>query len=650
MPSISARDYKSRSPQYGDAKRRAMEALPPELRVYTGPIPRHYYGALDDDEIASEIKRRYIVRKTQMSERIALDMRLLRWYDPEVLQDHWQSLWTGKPHPKMFHTSGLSVNIYNYTKPVLEAGVGLLAGGKPRPYDINVKPLDEMSESSRVQADIIEQYVYRMRRKTRYDVTYTKLVTDLWFLGRCWRQVTTDDRSRLPRIKRLWPGSVAGFFADDGITLEQAIVATHMLPSDLINMYPEHKERIIAATMSGEAAATWQGIESRTKHKFDKATVLTSWYRTGEEKVGMCVVLMGAAPDGKGQHEADSFLLAKNEDTGYRDIPVRCTPRFAPVDKDLDEAQGILFEIAGPQSEFNEVMSAFHDSIWRAVYQRYKAKGFVKPPKLLKGTNIYAMRSDQDILRLDDVLNDIPIEHFIDHLEEMILLFGRMNQYMLGKGPPGETSGEAIVQSINASLTNIEPTRTWLQGDEEWTHEQFVQQGVAFGEVRYDDRVIPMSEILGGGDNEIELGWLDVTPRDAVKAKQLALAGFKAGVIDLDRTQDEWRILSKTDMQRRIRRERRDPIMRPESVSATAAAIIQMARAKQAEAQTQALLQQTAGPPPGAQLPSNTETVANEMATTAAARGAAPNFESDNAPTGGPPATAGSYSNPSAPA
>jgi hypothetical protein len=585
---FSFRSSANTAVQYGDERERALLSI-------VGPIPRYSFAELDDEELGRQIKRRWMVRRTQMLPQIVMDMRLLRFIDPERIQDQWQNVWSGKPLAKMYHNAGLSVNQYNWTAPIIEALTGLIAGGKPRPYDLDLESEDSSSESGRLQADIAEKYCTRVYRKQRYQVTFLDGISGLWSLGRRWTQVTTNPETRMPEIRDLWPGSVAAFWQHDRRTIEQVITSTRMLPGEAAALYPDKKDEINAAVTGPyqTGGASVSPNDSRSPLLASGVTIMTCWYRTLDNTIGQCVVLLNDVTSGR--DELPTIILSRDDDTGYTDIPLRCTPKFRVKDRNPDEAQGVLLGVAQLQTEYNEVMSAFHDMLWRAIYQRYKAKNFVKPPKLLKGTNIYAMRGDQDILRLDEQVNQVPVEAFINRLENMLIILPGLNKYFLNSAPPSETSGDSIVASINASITRIEPVRTNIQDDETWLWEQVLEQAAAFGVVKDDIGELPLRDVLGG-PYFVNIGWIDVTPKDAVKAKQLALAGLKAGVISLETAQNEWRILSKTDEQRAILRERTDARWSPSAVQQTAQALM-------AQIQVQKAKRDLSAPPPQAPPP-----------------------------------------------
>jgi hypothetical protein len=630
--------------QYGDLYRMDMNRL-------VAPIPRYYLKRDEMPEgfdMADEIQRLYTFRKAQMSTVILRDMRLLRWFDPEKLQDQWQNVWTGRPLSKLYHSSGLAVEIFNWTKPVVESLTGLMAGYKPMAYRINVPPEDPAAESDILQSDIIEKLILRRARAMdpSYSVSYMDHVSNVMSMGRGCKYTYWNDEEQRPIVENLWPGFVADYWQRGARTLEQVVVASEMSAGEACELYPEYEDEIMASLVSPtEGYGATISHRETNRSPFHHVTVLNFWARLGSGRIGMWPVLAG---DKSGRSARGSLLLEKyvTKNSGYDDIPVRITPRFKIMDKPPSEATGALHDVAPLNTEYNEVFSAFRDMLWRAIYQRYKAKGFTfrNAPRLIPGTGIYALpRPDQDIARIEEIVNTVPVEQFLNHLEEMIIVLPGLNRFFLGSAPPSETSGEAITAAIKSSITRLEPVRTNVGEDELWMYRMWLGFEERFASASHAGYTISMAQIIEG-KRDVELKWSDITPREATKEKQLALAGSAAGKISDDTVMDAWDIVSKPDEVRKIRKERQDPIMHPEHVSQTAAALLQMAQAK-AAMRPQA---QMGGPAPGGG-PGNPASRGNEAARTAAAQAAPPRSEADNDRVM-PPTQAGQLANMVAPA
>jgi hypothetical protein len=162
---------------------------------WLAPLPRYLYDELSDDELANEMKEMYEMRRAQMAPRIVMDMRDLRYFDPEQIQDHWQNYWTGTALKKVSKSRGRSLEIFPWTGAVGEGIISLMAGRKPFVYTIDVEPEDPTNEADALQADAIEGWLMRQHDQwpgQNYDLTYMDLTAWQMLLGRSWRMVTTD--------------------------------------------------------------------------------------------------------------------------------------------------------------------------------------------------------------------------------------------------------------------------------------------------------------------------------------------------------------------------------------------------------------------------------------------------------------------------
>ena len=589
--------------EYGDLMFDANK----KVNALLGPIPRFWIEELDDSDLANEIQRIFLFKKTLMSPRTLLDMRLMRWMDPERLSDHWQSMWTGKPLGKLYHSNGLSVEIFNRTKPIVEAGVGLLAGNKPMAYILDVPPSDVLSEGDIAQADAIEQWINKENVRIGYPVLYQQHVTNIWSLGRSWRQTLTDPDTNTLQTRILWPGHCLSFWQEDQMTLEQVCVVTQMSVGKAVDLYPDKKEDILAAVQGpryqfGSYYGTGTGYGNQDS-PYNHVTMLSFWYRgvgdknglvRNQARIGMVnVLLYDKNLISSSELAQGALVLDRIPETGYEDIPVRCTPRFKIPDKPYDEATGVLMDLAPLNTELNELMCAARDMLWRAIYQRYVAKGFTfrNAPRLVPGTNMYVLpRGDQDLRRLDDIVNMQPVEGMITRLEEAMITIPGLTKMFID-GSYGEASGEAIDRAINSSILRLEPIRTNIGADEEWMYRQYMAQGEAFGKWQVDGKTVRLATLIAG-KRDVHITWRDMAPKDGVKAKQMALAARAAGIMSDDSAMDEWNYPSKTDELRKIRRDRQDQVLHPDHVSQTANAIIEMVQAKMAQKKAAAPQQQ----------------------------------------------------------
>ncbi len=309
-------------------------------------------------------------------------------------------------------------------------------------------------------------------------------------------------------------------------------------------------------------------------------------------------------------------------------------------DRTPDESTGALQAIAGPVTEYAEILSSYKDMVNAAVYPRFVASGFTyrNAPRLDRtiGGVIPLPRSDQRLSRLEETLNTVPPEQLLAHEEELIILLAGLSPHFLGRAPSAETSGEAISASIHASIMRLEPQRSNIQRDEIWTYRMWSALASIYGEWEFEGRTIAARDVLLPWPS-MAIEWRDVRPREEQRAKSMAIAAQQAGIISKRTARADWTILSPTDELRQIIRERKDPITNPENVSQTAAAIIQQVQARQAQAQEKMQAQQQAMPGPASMGgdPNDPAAVAQEAMTTAAAQGQAPAFPNDNTEGGG---------------
>lgn len=557
--------------QYGQRRERDALQARRDLGSILGPIPRYLYQTLTEDQLAEEVERRWTARRLEMSQRIVMDGQLLRYMDPEKVQDHWRNFWTGEVNKKLQHSDKLAIGVFNWPRAIIESLTALLVGGKPLPYRLDVTPWDRESQPAALQAEMVEQFIDRWQLGQRYPLVLNDRAANIFALGCNWNMVTTPPgEGMLPQVRNVDRGAVASFWQSDRRTLECAITSTEMLPGEAAAMYPEKVDAIARAVHNPSSWARSIGAEKAmwTWDLSSTVTILNNWYRNSKGGIGVVTTLLGAP-----QNKTNSIVLAHTPDAeGYPDIPLWCVPRFRTNDRPPDESQGVLYDIAPIVTLYDETVSAAQDMLRRAIYQRYKlTNAYGRPPTLIPNTSIIALRSGQDLSRLDDALNNIPVDTFIQRLEDLMRLFPGLSDYFLGRVPPTETSGEAIHASINASITRLQVTRTEFLEGERWQNEQIVAQASAYYSATYNGRSVSMAPILRG-DYAFRLQFVDENPREAVKAKQLALAAEKAGIISLETAMGTFGVTSTQDELRKIRRDRQDDVLRPDIVQLTAAA------------------------------------------------------------------------------
>lgn len=628
--------YRASAPRRREQHRTYRERMYDEQLMAT-PIPRHQFAELikrdergDEYGLSHEVSRMWVGRRMQLSARALMDTRMLAYLEPEQMQDHWQNWMTGSPLSKL-RKSGLSLEVYQWPAVVVEALVGLLAGYKPMAYQISVIPDDPLSDAALMRAAIHEKWLYKEMDFQNYPIIYQDLVTYLQAIGRAGRMVTIHPKTKRIRTLPVWPGHIAAFWQEDQRTIEQAIVARNMTVGEAVSMWPEREDDIMAAIWKGAGRGSNRSFDPNTRQSVDMllsqdtVTVLSCWYRLGDygdEQIGEANILVGSSethsPGGR-------VLLDYDMDSKCPDIPVRITPRFKSVNRPPDEARGAVDLIAGVVTEYDETLSAYKDMVWSGVYPRYVGLGFTtkSAPRIDRtvGGVIPLPRTDQRLQRLEETINTVPPEQLLAHQEELIITFSTLSRMFLNP-PPSETSGEAIGASIHSSIMRIEPQRTNIQYDEIWTYRMWSALTYEFGSSAQKFVLMRWPEM--------ELVWRDIRPREEVRAKQMALAAIQQGVISKDTARDEWNIVNKEDEARKVLRERQNPYTNPEHVSQTAAALIQVARAR-------AMQQQPQGANP---MDERAQASADEGARTAAAMGAPPNGVSDNSEGGVLPPTA----------
>src|SRR5260370_36403220 len=126
-----------------------------------------------------------------MAPRSILDMRLLRFFDPQWIGDTWQNGFTGKLNQKLRHNAGLATENVPWSGTLVEAMSGLLTGNKPMAYMYGIEPEDPASDADILQADTIEKFIDRWSEVEEYDLNYLDHIANIVALGRSWRYVYT---------------------------------------------------------------------------------------------------------------------------------------------------------------------------------------------------------------------------------------------------------------------------------------------------------------------------------------------------------------------------------------------------------------------------------------------------------------------------
>jgi len=200
-------------------------------------------------------------------------------------------------------------------------------------------------------------------------------------------------------------------------------------------MWPDREAQIEGAVFKGYTREQRQNVDILSEG--NQITVLECWYRLGDdgETIAKADILIG---DNSGDTPNGTVLLDTDE-TKYPDIPVRITPRLKVPDRTPDESTGALQAIAGPVTEYAEILSSYKDMTNALVYPRFVASGFTyrNAPRLDRtiGGVIPLPRSDQRLQRLEETMNTTPPEQLLAHEEELIVLFAGLSPHFLGRAP-----------------------------------------------------------------------------------------------------------------------------------------------------------------------------------------------------------------------
>lgn len=572
--------------QYGQLRGNAQEEAARQLGFVWGPIPSELIDEMDDEMLALEIKRRWLAKRIETGVRNLLDMRMLQFLNPERVQDHWNNLWTGKPYKKLRHTGdvGLNTGVYNWIDPIVNNLVGVLAGAEPEAFQISARPRDMVSEVAALSAEVSEEFLYlwRNRASAPYDRVFLDQVMHMVCIGRSWKNVLTDPRTRQTEARVVWPGHVAGYWQSDMRHLEQVIVARYVTLGEAVRLYPQWEPEIIAALQQPTTRIPGGGLalnDERGWLRYTVATLLYLFYRQYHDpsKIGLAVALLSATQQ---QQQLNQVVLERLPETGYTDIPYTCTPLFKSPNRPPDECQGMIFKIAGVNTDFDEILSATHDMLYREFYPTYTAKGFTyrSGPRRIGRSSVLALpRSDQQVGRIADAINVQGPEAFLVHLEDVMFSLGITNKYFLGTAMPSNVSADAIDAQLRAFTARLGPIRKELKATEMWTAYQVLDQQIAFGEYELPDGSKARPADILDRQHELELRWTDSF--SSVKDKQIAMAAV-GKIHSLDQAQRIFGITRRPQERRLMARERLDEVLMPAAVSQTAAAIIQKVNAE----------------------------------------------------------------------
>jgi hypothetical protein len=125
-----------------------------EVNDFEGTLDE--FNNLADEQFAAEWRLRYMRMRAQLFPDVARWLNVLRYFHPERLEDHWHDQ-MGNTLPKLYKSEGLSVEIYNFCRPIIEVYGSLLAGQKPFPFTLDVPPQNPDDNIERYMSDAQEK-------------------------------------------------------------------------------------------------------------------------------------------------------------------------------------------------------------------------------------------------------------------------------------------------------------------------------------------------------------------------------------------------------------------------------------------------------------------------------------------------------------
>jgi hypothetical protein len=534
------------------------------------------FSALSDNAFAEEWRLRYLAMRAQMIPDIARWLRLLRFFHPRRLEDHWQDQY-GNPLPKLYKSEGLSVEIYNWCRPIIEVYGSLLAGQKPMPFKLNIPPTEANDPVERFRAEAQEKVFEDELFRQKIPLHFLDFCTSVVLFGIGYVCSWIDPRTGKLRTQSLpWPGDVLPQWGSDrygsGADGMESVIITERISLDAARRLYGDKGFVSTATAFTDLRN--DGNPQAFGPNTESVLLLKIWWRwaddKGKEKVGYAVVAYDGVTDGNG-------VLYRADESGYPDIPIRWAARFNTPTEPPHRAAGVLDDIVGINTEYNEKFSAMADMIMGLVYRKYKAKGFApgKAPRLTQDSNMYTLSFQQDIEEIQQTINNFPFDSFLTRLETMMFTVSGLSRLMMGSMPPGDTSGEALSNLLHAAIGRLEGVRTPIQWawmsmfDDIWA--PMIRDRYKVKHADPDGKMINYSlKPIFMNFTHTNIIWPDVTPRDQLKAIQVAMEMNKAKLLSREGAMERAQVPSVVDEIEKIRREAQDIITNPMDVSATA--------------------------------------------------------------------------------
>lgn len=533
-----------------------------------GSLPLEDFTALADDNFAMRWKERFQVMRIQQIPNIARWMRVLHYFHPTKLEDHWQDQF-GMPLPKLADSEGLSVAIWNMMRPIVETYGSLLAGHKPLPFYLDVRPSDAKIKSERFRAQAQEDLFMLEMEHMKVPLHFIDFATSVTMFGIGWVGAWMDPRSRRLKMQvPSWPGDVLVQWGsnryghdDEGI---ESIILTENMPIDTAKrMWPKSSFNTTYEDMTFRP-----DTGSLTFTPSGQTQILKVWYRWAEgnkQKIGFSeIAYMG--------REGHPETLSRLDDSKYPDIPWRYSSRFMTPGLAPDRAAGVLDDLIGINTEFNERMSAYSDLIMKFVYPKLKGKNYntMTIPKVSPKQNVIPLGLNQDLQLIQDIIQGGQgyFDSWIGHSERFFQVGSGLSSLLLGALPPGETSGKALDYLIHASIGRLEVVRTPIQ----WAWLEIFQEICV--PLLYKFGRYPAKDAYDGSATTTDMKalfdqfagftwtWPDVSPQTAADVLQSVLGQREAGLMS-DETAIErlHNVGSALDELEKVRQDWQDPIL-----------------------------------------------------------------------------------------
>lgn len=534
------------------------------------------FSALENANFAQEWKARYQRLRVQMIPDTARWMRLLRYFHPRRLEDHWQDQF-GIPLPKLADMDGLSVSIFNWCRIFIEVYGSLLAGQKPMPFNLDVRALDPKMKSEVFRADAQEKLFKMELENMQVPLHFLDFCTSVQLFGIGYAWTWIDEKSRRLGMQAIpWPGDVlpqwgSNRYGRGGDALESVII-TERLPVDTAQrLYPNTKFK----NSSPELEIRPDGF---TQMLLPSGTtqILKVFWRPEGEQVGYSEIAYDGTESGMPE------VLYREDDSAYPDIPLRWSTHFQTPGEPPHKAAGVLDDIIGINTEYNERLSAFSDLLMKFVFPKLKGKGFNinNVPVLGRGDNVIPMTLQQDLSLIQEIVQggQAYFDSWLGRVENFMLSSVGLSRLMLGAVPPGETSGEALNNLLHSSIARLEVVRTPIQ----WAWLSLFQEIQV--PLLYKFGAYGITDPLTGKNKKVNLKvlfdrfggfewrWPDVTPRDALKAIQTAVDLRNAGLMSDETAMDRAQVGSVVDELDKIHENKKDDVTHANDVRLTALA------------------------------------------------------------------------------